>query len=76
MLSNPRRLIEELTDLLAATDEEIIEWLIRNHEDYGTATDATRESMVNGWQDMLDDMRGHTRTYWDEVEEIIGGGDH
>ena len=75
MLSNPRKLIEEMQELLNRTDEEIMAWLIENHEEYEKSTDATRESMRNGWQEMLDDMRGHTRTYWDEVESIIEQGD-
>ncbi len=75
LLSNPRKLIEELQTLLTMTDEEIISWLEKNHSDYQTATDATRENMRRGWQEMLDDMRGRTRTYWDEVEYIISQGD-
>ena len=75
MLSNPRKLIEELHELMNSTDEEIMAWLTENHEEYQTATDATREEMRRGWQEMLDDMRGHTRTYWDEVEDIIKQGD-
>ena len=75
LLNNPRKLIEELKELLSQSDAEIIDWLVKNHEDYETATDATRENMRRGWQEMLDDMRGHTTTYWEEVEEIIAGGD-
>ena len=75
LLSNPRRLIEEIQDLLTKTDSEILAWLEQNHEDYQTATDATREEMRLGWQEMLDDMRGNTQTYWDEVEQIIAQGD-
>ena len=75
LLSNPRKLIEELQELMTRSDEEILAWLEANHEEYETATDATRESMRLGWQEMLDDMRGYTQTYWDEVEEIIAQGD-
>ena len=75
LLNNPRKLIEELKELLSQSDAEIIDWLTKNHEDYETATDATRENMRRGWQEMLDNMRGHTTTYWKEVEEIIAGGD-
>ena len=57
------------------TDAEIMAWLIENHEDYEKSTDATRENMRIGWQEMLDDMRGRTQTYWDEVDEIISRGD-
>lgn len=75
LLSNPRRLIEEMQALLTQTDEEILLWLTQNHEDYQAATDATREQMRREWQEMLDDMRGNTKTYWDEVEAIIAQGD-
>ena len=75
LLSNPRKLIEEMQELLTRTDEEILAWLTANHEEYQTATDATREDMRLGWQEMLDDMRGNTVTYWDEVENIISQGD-
>ena len=34
-----------------------------------------REDMVNGWNEMLMDMHGTVKTYWDEVEEIIQQGD-
>ena len=71
LLSNPRKLIEEIQELMTKTDAEILAWLEQNHEDYQTATDATREEMRLGWQEMLDDMRGRTQTYWDEVEDII-----
>lgn len=75
LLANPRKMIEEIRDLLTGTDSEIIAWLERNHEDYQAATDAAREEMRLGWKEMLDDMRGNTQTYWDEVEQIIAQGD-
>lgn len=75
LLANPRKLIEQMRDLLTATDEEILEWLKQNSEDYQTSTDEMREDMANGWRTMLDDMRGATDTYWDEVEEIIARGE-
>lgn len=64
-----------MSELLQRTDAEIIDWLTKNHEEYEMATDAMRQNTVNGWQEMLDDMRGFTRTYWDEVEMIIAQGD-
>lgn len=75
MLSNPRKLLEEFQSLLLQADDEIMAWLMQNSEDYANASDATREDMESGWQDMLDDMRGAIRTYWDEVESIIAQGD-
>lgn len=75
LLSNPRKLIEELQELMTQSDEEILTWLEQNHEEYKTATDATREQIRLDWKEMLDDMHGRTQTYWDEVEEIIAQGD-
>lgn len=75
LLANPRKLMEEMQNLLTSTDADILAWLEKNHQDYQTATDATRQEMSQGWQDMLDQMRGHTQTYWDEVESIIAQGD-
>lgn len=75
LLSNPRKLIAEMQELLTKTDAEILDWLTKNQEDYEKATDATREKMRNEWQEMLDDMRGNTQVYWDEVETIIAQGD-
>ena len=75
LLSNPRKLMDEMQELLTMTDAEIMAWLIENHEDYEKSTNATRENMRIGWQEMLDDMRGRTQTYWDEVDEIISRGD-
>ena len=71
--ADPTRKKEELA--LREEIAELREELEQNHEDYQTATDATREEMRLGWQEMLDDMRGNTQTYWDEVEQIIAQGD-
>lgn len=75
MLENPRNFIEEVQRLLLQSDEEIIQWLKDNNEDFKNSTDAARTDMVNGWQDTLNDMHGAIVTYWDEVEEIIEKGD-
>lgn len=57
------------------TDDEIVEWLKQNNKEYSQSTAAMQESIANEWQTTLDDMRGVTRTYWAEVEEIIAQGD-
>ncbi|MGN0763624.1 MAG: phage tail tape measure protein, partial [Aristaeellaceae bacterium] len=36
LLSNPRKLIEELQELMTRSDEEILAWLEANHEEYET----------------------------------------
>ena len=43
--------------------------------DYATLGFVESEILRIGWQEMLDDMRGRTQTYWDEVDEIISRGD-
>lgn len=75
LFEHPKKLIEEMKTIIVGTDEEIIEWLKKNSEDYADHTEATQTDMVNGWHSMLDDMRGAITTYWEEVESIIAMGD-
>ena len=75
MMENPQALIEEMKGVMKLADSEILNWLMANSEDYRASTAATMESMVNDWTGMLEDMRGNTKSYWDEVESIISGGD-
>lgn len=75
LFQHPQKLIEEMKMIIAKTDEEIIEWLKKNSEEYAASTDAAQEDMVNSWNEMLMDMHGSIESYWDEVEEIIAGGD-
>ena len=75
LLNNPRNFINEVQKIMAQSDEEILQWLKDNSEEYKNSTDATRTDITNGWQDMLNDMRGAIVTYWDEIEDIISKGD-
>ena len=75
LLDDPKALIEEMKEIIKGTDEEIMNWLKENSEEFATATEATQDSMVREWQQMLDDMRGTVRTHWDEVESIISQGE-
>ena len=75
LLNNPRKMIEEVSELLESTDEQMLEWLKANSEEYQKATDATQQSMLDGWKNTLMDMRGSVEVYWDEVESIIAQGD-
>lgn len=75
LLDDPKALIEEMKEIIKGTDEEIMNWLKENSEEFATATEATQDSMVREWQQMLDDMRGTVCTHWDEVESIISQGE-
>ena len=75
LFKNPQKLMEEMKRILEGTDDEIISWLKQNTETYETSTEAAQKKMVKSWQDTLDQMRDTIRTHWDEVEEIIAGGD-
>lgn len=75
LLDDPKALIEEMKEIIKGTDEEIMNWLKENSEEFAAATEATQDSMVREWQQMLDDMRGTVRTHWDEVESIIAQGE-
>lgn len=75
LFEHPQQLIDEMHEIIMGTDEEIIAWLQANDEEYAKSTQATQETMVNGWKETLRQMRGELELYWDEVEEIIAGGD-
>lgn len=71
----PETLIAEMRQIMQQTDDQIIAWLKANSEDYAASSARTQESMVRGWQNTLNEMRGHIVTYWSEVESIIAQGD-
>lgn len=75
LLENPRNFISEVQKIMAQSDEEILQWLKDNSEEFKNSTDAARIDIANGWQDMLNDMHGAIVTYWDEIEDIISKGD-
>lgn len=75
LFKHPKKLIAEMKDIMSKSDEEIIAWLEANNEEFEASTAETQESMIKGWQDTLDAMRGKIKTYWDEVETIIAQGD-
>ena len=75
LFEHPQKLIEEMKEIISQTDDEILAWLQANDETYANSTEATQTQMVKDWQTTLNDMRGVVETYWDEVEDIIGGGD-
>lgn len=75
LFEHPQKLIEEMRNIMGMTDDEIIEWLMNNDEEYANASDNRRQQIIEGWQEMIDEMRGTVKTYWDEVEDIISKGD-
>lgn len=75
LFKHPTKLIEEMRDLMQKSDDEILEWLKQNSEEFAASTEATQTDMINGWQEMLDDMHGAIEDHWDEVESIIAQGD-
>ena len=75
LFKHPQRLIEEMQSIIVQVDDDIIAWLKEADESFAEATEATQTKMVNDWSQMLMDMHGEIKTYWDEVEEIIAGGD-
>lgn len=75
LFAHPAKLIEEMRNIITRTDDEILDWLKQNSEEYAASSENTQHQMVNTWSDTLDEMRGRIKTYWDGVEEIIAGGD-
>lgn len=74
LLNNPKKLMAEMQELIGGTDEQIMDWLAQNSEEYQKATAAAQEQMRADWQETLDDMNGTVRTHWEEVETVIQGG--
>ncbi|MDO4733593.1 MAG: hypothetical protein Q4B50_08805, partial [Bacillota bacterium] len=75
LFKHPAKLIAEMKDIMKKTDAEIIEWLKANNSEFQASSETTQESMVIGWQNTLDAMRGAVKTHWEEVEYIISQGD-
>ena len=75
LFDHPQKLIEEMKSIISKTDAEILEFLKANNEEYANATEAAQQNMINSWNEMLRDMHGTIEDYWDEVEQIIAGGD-
>lgn len=75
IFDHPSKLIDEVKEITGKTDEEIMAFLKSNDDEYAESTENKKKKMEQEWQDLLDQMRGKIKTYWDEVEQIIAGGD-
>lgn len=63
------RQVEKMLDTMS--DAEILDWLKTNDEEYGKSTTVGKAQMVSDWQDMLDEMRGVTKTFVADIAEIL-----
>lgn len=75
LFEHPQKLVEEMQSIIVLADEDILSWLQANSDEFADATAASQQNMINGWTEMLMNMHGEIKTYWDEVEQIIAGGD-
>lgn len=75
LFAHPQKLIEEMRNIITRTDDEILDWLKANSDEYAASTENTQAHMVDTWQNTLDEMHGKIKTYWEEVEAIISQGD-
>ena len=75
LFEHPQKLIEEMRTIIMGTQEEIIQWLKENDEEYQNSSENTQAAMVTGWAETYNEMKGILQTYWEEVEEIIAQGD-
>jgi len=71
LFKHPTKLLTEVDEILKGTDDEIIEWLKANSEDYTWASEANKKKMVEDWKNTLREMRGETIDFRDEVTEIM-----
>ena len=75
LFKHPDKLIEEMKKVMQKTDDEIIAWLQANFAEWNTYTDNMKAQTIESWKEMLRDMRGEMKLYWDEVYSIIAQGD-
>lgn len=71
LFENPQQLIAEMEEIMKKSDSEILAWLKANSEEFAKNSATTQESMLQEWQDTLDQMRGHTETYNAQIKEIM-----
>ena len=71
LFKHPDKLIAEMQEVIKMSDAEIIEWLKANVEEFDSYTAKKQEQTVLAWQESLNQMRGYTETYQDEIEEIM-----
>ena len=71
LFEHPKKLIEEMRNIMVLSQTEIIEWLKANDETYREASENTQLQMVNGWTETYNEMKGILIDYWEEVEEIM-----
>lgn len=75
LFENPKKLIAEMEEIIKMSDQEIIDWLSANQEEFLSYSENKKEQTVQNWQEMIDSMRGVTETYRDEIEEIMSWTD-
>lgn len=75
LFNNPQRLIEEMQAVITKTDDEIIEWLKANAEEYSAYTDAKKKQTEEGWQDLINEMKGIAKTYNSEINDLMNKTD-
>lgn len=75
LFEHPQKLIAEMREVIMMTQEEILEWLKNNDEAYQNSSELTQQKIAKGWENTYNEMKGILKLYWDEVEEIIAGGD-
>ena len=75
LFEHPKQLIQEMRDVMEMSDDEIIEWLKKNDEEYENASERRQEQIIDGWNETLDSIAGRIQTHWAEVQDIISRGD-
>lgn len=65
----------ELKEIMKGSDAEILEWLKNNFDEFANSTETTQQYMIQEWQDMLNEMRGFTETYEEQIKEIMSWTD-
>lgn len=68
------KMLEEMYVIMSKTDEEIIQWLSNNSNEYADATEEGRKQLEKSWAETLKTMRDDTEKSWNEINDILNNG--
>lgn len=64
----------EVESIMKGSQESILEFLQKYSADYQTATDTQQANLTESWTNTYETWKGIEQDYWDEVKEIMAGG--
>ena len=72
LLKDANNFTDEVNSVLQLSQEQLFDWLKNNVEEYQNSLEEQQKQMLQSWQDTYDQMKGITRTYWEDVAKVLG----